>query len=304
MTRMDWGMISTLLAVIFFIVMLVLALKVTKRKKPVWAYKTTKIIGLGSNAPPELKLTFSDRPVSDVYQTTFIFFNKGTEAIRKDDMTESLTIHFKGAEILRQPIIKAKSKEAIEFSAKQVVKEGDNSIQIGFLYLDHEDGAVVEVLHTASEEITCYGNIIGASEIRNIGEFKPSRPRLLLTRLIISLAPVIAISGVFVYYSLTLGFKEEPIIVPLVLILAGLLFVATLIPSILSNFRYRKFPRWSRNILAEPLVFKGESLQAYCVRCRAKVLMAKPRTIIMRNGKPAIQGVCSDCGTKLFRILP
>ena len=43
-------------------------------------------------------------------------------------------------------------------------------------------------------------------------------------------------------------------------------------------------------------------MQAYCVKCRAKREMKDAKAIIMKNGKPATQGVCPVCGTKMFRI--
>ena len=43
--------------------------------------------------------------------------------------------------------------------------------------------------------------------------------------------------------------------------------------------------------------------EAYCVKCKAKKEMAKPEPVTMKNGRPAVQGVCPDCGTKLFRIM-
>jgi hypothetical protein len=42
--------------------------------------------------------------------------------------------------------------------------------------------------------------------------------------------------------------------------------------------------------------------EAYCVKCKAKKEIAKPTEVTMKNGRPAVQGVCPDCGTKLFRI--
>ncbi len=47
---------------------------------------------------------------------------------------------------------------------------------------------------------------------------------------------------------------------------------------------------------------KEESMQAYCVKCRAKKEMKDPKSITMKNGKPATQGICPSCGTKMFRI--
>ena len=43
-------------------------------------------------------------------------------------------------------------------------------------------------------------------------------------------------------------------------------------------------------------------MQAYCVKCRAKKEMKSAKAITMKNGKPATQGVCPSCGTKMFKI--
>ncbi|MBT9160708.1 MAG: hypothetical protein DDT26_01999 [Dehalococcoidia bacterium] len=43
-------------------------------------------------------------------------------------------------------------------------------------------------------------------------------------------------------------------------------------------------------------------MQAYCVKCRAKVEIKNPQAITFKNGRPATQGVCHTCGTKVFRI--
>jgi Zn finger protein HypA/HybF involved in hydrogenase expression len=43
--------------------------------------------------------------------------------------------------------------------------------------------------------------------------------------------------------------------------------------------------------------------EAYCVKCKAKKEMASAQEVTMKNGRPAMQGVCPTCGTKLFRIL-
>ena len=46
----------------------------------------------------------------------------------------------------------------------------------------------------------------------------------------------------------------------------------------------------------------GRQMEAYCVKCRAKREMKEAKSITMKNGKPATQGVCPACGTKMFRI--
>jgi cold shock CspA family protein len=46
----------------------------------------------------------------------------------------------------------------------------------------------------------------------------------------------------------------------------------------------------------------GEPMQAYCMKCRAKREMKDSKSVTMKNGRPATQGVCPVCGTKMFRI--
>ena len=43
-------------------------------------------------------------------------------------------------------------------------------------------------------------------------------------------------------------------------------------------------------------------MQAYCMKCRKKVEIKNAQLIKMKNGRPATQGVCPSCGTKVFRI--
>ena len=43
--------------------------------------------------------------------------------------------------------------------------------------------------------------------------------------------------------------------------------------------------------------------QAYCVKCKAKQEMENVEEVTMKNGRPAMKGVCPVCGTKMFRIV-
>ncbi|MDE1728194.1 DUF5679 domain-containing protein [Candidatus Nitrosotalea okcheonensis] len=42
--------------------------------------------------------------------------------------------------------------------------------------------------------------------------------------------------------------------------------------------------------------------QAYCVKCRKKVDISNPKEVKLKNGRPAVKGVCPKCGTNVFRI--
>ena len=43
---------------------------------------------------------------------------------------------------------------------------------------------------------------------------------------------------------------------------------------------------------------------AYCVKCKAKTEMKNSKQVTMKNGRPAVKGECSVCGTGMYKILP
>ena len=42
--------------------------------------------------------------------------------------------------------------------------------------------------------------------------------------------------------------------------------------------------------------------EGYCVKCKAKREIKDAKEITMKNGRPATQGLCPECGTKIFKI--
>ncbi len=42
--------------------------------------------------------------------------------------------------------------------------------------------------------------------------------------------------------------------------------------------------------------------QAYCVKCKSKRDMKNEKQVTMKNGRQALSGACSVCGTKMFKI--
>ncbi|MGH7922270.1 MAG: DUF5679 domain-containing protein [Candidatus Dormibacteraceae bacterium] len=43
-------------------------------------------------------------------------------------------------------------------------------------------------------------------------------------------------------------------------------------------------------------------MEGYCMKCKTKREIKGPEAITMKNGKPATQGTCPVCGTKIFKI--
>ncbi len=46
----------------------------------------------------------------------------------------------------------------------------------------------------------------------------------------------------------------------------------------------------------------NEMPQAYCVKCKTSIEIKDPQNVTLKNGKPAVKGVCPNCGTSVFRI--
>jgi hypothetical protein len=42
---------------------------------------------------------------------------------------------------------------------------------------------------------------------------------------------------------------------------------------------------------------------AYCVKCKAKQPMKDAQVVQMKNGREALQGKCTVCGTGMYKIL-
>jgi hypothetical protein len=42
--------------------------------------------------------------------------------------------------------------------------------------------------------------------------------------------------------------------------------------------------------------------EGYCVKDKKMVPIQNPQKITMKNGKPATQGTCPNCGSKVTRI--
>jgi hypothetical protein len=47
---------------------------------------------------------------------------------------------------------------------------------------------------------------------------------------------------------------------------------------------------------------REDIMEGYCLKCRERREMKDAKAITMKNGKPATEGKCPVCGTKIFKI--
>ncbi len=58
----------------------------------------------------------------------------------------------------------------------------------------------------------------------------------------------------------------------------------------------------ARQTGSQPAERKEVEIEAYCVKCKKKRMMRNVHEVTMKNGRPALQGACGVCGTRLYRI--
>ncbi len=46
-----------------------------------------------------------------------------------------------------------------------------------------------------------------------------------------------------------------------------------------------------------------DEIMAYCVKEKAQKPMKDAKEVTLKNGKHALQGVCSSCGTKMMKFI-
>ena len=51
-----------------------------------------------------------------------------------------------------------------------------------------------------------------------------------------------------------------------------------------------------------PMTTPSESAEIYCLKCKAKTPSLDVESVVMKNGRPALKGVCAECGTGKYRI--
>lgn len=240
---------SIVVAIIFYI-------KGVRKKMPIIARFREKVLGIGVNAPPELKLFFGEVQVSDVYRTTFLVLNRGKVAIRKSDIVGNIRIIFNDSEILRQPIIHDVSNESIGFRVAKVYEGNQHQIDLTFDYLNENDGAIFEVLHTNDNGININARLIDVNKIIEIKYPKPLRR----WRIKYYFVSFVLFCG-FIIWGINDMITKGPEITTITtngdkafnygpfVIAIGIAWLLTFIPDLRDFYSYFRLPKWSRRWL-------------------------------------------------------
>jgi hypothetical protein len=153
------------------------ARRYSEKKRPRF-YTTTELkIARSEDAPDDIAISYKGKNVARVYSTIVWFWNAGRKPLKSEDLRTSqpLEIRLKdeneSLEILDVSVPKT-SREAIRFKAQKC----DNAcVSVGFDFIDHNDGGVIEIMHTGSLQthVNFSGIILGAPEgVKKIGRRK------------------------------------------------------------------------------------------------------------------------------------
>lgn len=169
--------ISWLPTVLFFVLGIPITVAITKYyisdAKPSFHMQSLRLIAKeNAQLPDAVQILFNGKEVPKLTKTRIVFWNAGRRTLLGKNIVEEdpLSISFSAdSEILSASIVKA-SRETNKVNI-QLVEGKINQAQIFMDYLDKDEGAVIELLHTANEEHPEFnGTIRGIPKgLRNTG---------------------------------------------------------------------------------------------------------------------------------------
>jgi len=151
------GLIGILLAVFFYF-------KQRRVKEPLWSIRTVNLISDRVQKFPQLCITYGNSAVQNLSVSKVAVWNGGSDVIRREDCPSADQLRIEvdhEAQILDVVLLEA-IPESCRVSAR--LSDDRKSALLDFDYLDRQDGAVFQVIHTGktSKDIAVNGKVLGA----------------------------------------------------------------------------------------------------------------------------------------------
>ena len=212
---LQWA--STPIAVIAIVVAIILYFRSKREEKPGYVSRTIELVGPHGALADEVRILYGSEEVPRVSSTRIIFWNRGRQTIDRQDIRKDYPLEIvfhrydlqpsmtndkstghekrlfeiaclEDIRVLRSRVHKM-SREHILFDVLDHTRDKslpENKVRITFDFLDQNDGADIEVLHTGDRDVqfNVQGVIRGVAEIKNLGSFgrEPSSERLTLSK--------------------------------------------------------------------------------------------------------------------------
>ena len=140
-----------------------------ERKEITYRRFTNSLIIKKKSKLEKLDIKYDGNPIDDFAVSRILLWNSGNRTIMFDDMvpTKELSIEMKEGKSILDYEILFSSEKTNNFSIEKI---NNNRINVNFDYIDKNDGVVVQILHTGTQEdikISC--KIKGGMSIRKYG---------------------------------------------------------------------------------------------------------------------------------------
>lgn len=159
------GVVGVILSVLFGALSFFFYLRSKSVRAPVFVYDN---VAIQTKAHPEVSISFRGTRIDSLSRLRVVFTNKGKKEIRAQDNPPTgfpKIVFPAGARILSINVLAASSPDIL-FRAIDV---SDNTLEIGYSYLNRDDGGVVEVLYdgevTSEKPIEYKATLIGAEPV-------------------------------------------------------------------------------------------------------------------------------------------
>ena len=128
---------------------------------PKYQVLSTTLVEGDSDQPDGLTFAFKGVPQNRVTVSKLLFWNQGDETIRRADLVAADPLRFTlhGAELLDLRVVASSASSC----GVGVNTEAANTFSMTFDYLDRDDYAIIQVVHTGSQysRIKCSGRVLG-----------------------------------------------------------------------------------------------------------------------------------------------
>ena len=143
-----------------------------REKRPQWAVRSVPLVDEFNSKYENLRVTYERKPVENLTISKVLFWNAGRETITKTDLDtiNPLRIVAKDKTRLLDVKVLVSNHDASRIDVRPDKRK--NCAFLKFDYLDHTDGAVLQVVHTgkSSGDLEISGDIRGVRRIHQVAK--------------------------------------------------------------------------------------------------------------------------------------
>lgn len=190
-----WAILS-IITILSLVLAIIFYLKGKEKKEFSYCLRSSSLIRKNKRKFEKLSVVYDGQAVDDLCVSKFTIWNSGNKTLGREDMvaTKELTITASKKNRILDVELIACTEETNKFSATIV---DEHTVKVLFDYVDKREGAVVQILHTGTDDtlgIDC--KIKGGAPIRNFVNEKVPRMifRIVPKRWVMKSFPVMFVS--------------------------------------------------------------------------------------------------------------